>query len=276
MKQNDKQFVVELLKKVFNGKNGEITTMKPIHRGYTNHSYLVVFTNGKKYQVRIPHCGKLLNRSNEKMMLTLLKDQNFVYFDVKTGIAIKNWIEGKNPRIAVWKRWKHADNLFTQIKKIHQLTLPKGHKFKKLNFDSYNKNLYRLKFEYQTKYLSILETYCEDSYVLSHTDINAQNMIVDVKGKLHLIDFEWCSLAPEYWDYANFIRENRIKFSYLDWNKYIPNFDMQKLRDYIFASAVFAFLWTWEMPQTRRIKRYRRRTIRQIRWYDRWALNNDK
>ncbi|MBQ0045645.1 MAG: phosphotransferase [Mycoplasma sp.] len=276
MKTENKEFALKLLKKVFGKKNGEIVSIKPIHRGYTNFSFFVTYANGKNYQVRIPHCGDLLNRSNEKMMLTMLKDQSFVYFDVKTGVAIKEWIDGKSPKIGVWKRWKYTDDLFAQIKKIHNLTLPKGHKFKKLNFDAYNKHLFRLKLEYQTKYLSILETYRENPYVLSHTDINAQNLILDTKEKIHIIDYEWCGLAPEYWDYANFIRENRIRFLYLDWKKYIPDFNLKELKDYIFASAVYAFLWTWEMPLTRRLKHYRKRTLRQIRWYGRGAFLEDE
>ncbi|MCQ2956738.1 MAG: hypothetical protein MJ233_02625 [Mycoplasmoidaceae bacterium] len=63
-------------------------------------------------------------------------------------------------------------------------------KLKKLNFDLYNQNLFKLKLAYQTKFLSIIETYKGDEMVLSHTDINAPNLILDKNKKLHIIDFE--------------------------------------------------------------------------------------
>ncbi|MCQ3908726.1 MAG: hypothetical protein MJ200_04250 [Mycoplasmoidaceae bacterium] len=80
--------------------------------------------------------------------------------------------------------------MFSEIKKIHQLKLPKGNKFQKINFDSYNNNLFRLKLSHQTKYLSIIDTYKDDLCVLNHTDINADNIIEDTRGKLHIIDYE--------------------------------------------------------------------------------------
>ncbi|XQP55106.1 MAG: hypothetical protein ACOQNV_03155 [Mycoplasmoidaceae bacterium] len=274
---NPKKYAAELVKKVFKGKYGDIVSVKPIHLGYTNESFIVTFANDKKFQVRIPHCGNLINRVDEYKVLKLLKNEDFVYFDVKSGIAIKQWIYGKNPRISFWSKWKKVDELFSLIKKIHQTPTPKGTKFKKIDFDTYNLNLYRVKLSYQAKFLSIIDTYKDDLCVLNHTDINAQNIIEDNRGKLHLIDFEWCALAPDYWDYANFIRESRITwYTKIDWKKYIPNFDLKKLKDYIFACSVYAYLWTWAMPQTPKIKRYRKRTLRQIAWYGRGALGHEE
>lgn len=274
---NPKQFAIDLLNKVIGKKDGNIVSLKPIHLGYTNQSFIATYSNGKKYQVRLPHCGDLINRSNEFKMLSLMKDKSFIYFDVKTGIGIKQWLPGKNPRIPTFWQWKQADNLFAEIKKIHAIPVPKGSKFQKINFDAYNQNLYHLKLAYQTKYLSIIQTYRDDKVVLSHTDINADNMIIDNNNKLHLIDFEWCGLASDYWDYANFIREARILwYPKIDWKKYIDKFDMQKLKDYIFVCSVFSYLWTWAMPQTKRIKKYRFRTLRQIKYYAKGVIVDDK
>lgn len=273
---NLKEKATKLLDNVFMGKNGEILSMKEIHNGYTNFSYLVTFANGKKYQVRFPHRSDLINRANEFQILSIVGDQSFVYFDTKTGIGVKEWIDGKNPRIPPWwKKWSKIDDLFAIIKKIHKIQLPVGNKFKKLNFDAYNENLYRLKLVYQTKFLSLIDLYRDEPLVTSHTDINAENIVLDKKGKLHIIDYEWCGLASEYWDYANFIREAKIRFNNIEWKKYIDNFEMKKLKDFIFICSVFAYLWTWLMPETKRLKKYRKRTIRQIHWYYR-GLDNEK
>lgn len=267
---------LELLKKVLGKKNGLIKSIKPIHTGYTNQSFVVEYENGKKYQVRLPHCGDLINRNNEFKVLTLVGQKKiFTYFDVKTGIAIKEWIPGSTPTIPMFKQWRYIDDLFTKIKKIHNMKLPRQHGIAKFNLDAYNENLFHLKLKYQTKFLEIVDLYREDPLVLNHTDINAQNLILDKKtGKLTIIDFEWCGLVTDYWDYANFIRESGIKYGNINWEKYIPNFDMKKLKDYIYASAVLAHLWTWAMPETRRILRYRRKTLRQVIWYSRGVIDN--
>lgn len=260
-----RRVAINLVEEVFEGKHGKITNIKAIHNGYTNKSYMVTFADATIYQVRIPHCGNLLNRNNELKILSMLGDQKFPYFDAKTGIAIKEWIHGKCPKIPRLWQWRDTDQLFYLIKKLHSLKLPEDHQFKTLNFDSYNDNLYRLKLQYQLKYLSIIDNYSEDPLVFNHTDINAQNMVIDNIGKLHLIDYEWCGMAPDYWDYANFIRESGILYTHIKWDKYIPKFDMQKLKNYIYVAAVYAYLWTWKMPDSIKIRKYRRETLQQIK-----------
>lgn len=274
---NYRDQAIELLKKVLKRKNGSIVSMKDIHCGYTNQSFLVEYSNGKKFQVRLPHCGDLINRVNEYKALSMLGKQNqFVYFDTKTGAAIKKWIEGKNPKIHWWKKWKYMDELLTLIHEIHACKIPRGNKLSRLNLDAYNENLHKLKIKYQTKFLHIVDSCNSDTQVLNHTDINALNIIIaNDDQKLHLIDFEWCGLASDYWDYANFIRESKVRYEYVDWGKYIDGFDMQKLKEYIYACSVYAYLWTFQMPQTKKIKKYRLRTLRQISYYARGVVNKE-
>lgn len=276
MNNEQKELVIKLVTKYVKNKT-PISSVKPIHLGYTNQSYVVTYDDGVKYQVRLPHCGNLLNRANEKLIHDLRGDDSFVYFDVKTGNAIKRWIPGKPPRVPFWSKWRKVDELFSAIKKIHQIKPPKNHRFKKIDYEAYSFNLYRLKLTYQTKFMSIIDTYKNDSVVLNHTDINPQNLILDDNDKLHIIDFEWAGLASDYWDYANFIRESGIMwFEKINWNKYIDNFDLQKLKDYIYVCSIYAYLWTWYMPQTRKIKRYRQKALRQIYYYSKGVISNDK
>ncbi len=278
MKQikDNKKFCINLLHKVFGNKNGKISSIKEIHNGYTNISFDVVYENKQRYQVRIPHCGDLINREAEYQVLKLVHDINYVYFDPKSGVAIKQWINGKTPKFGWNRGYKYLNVLFNKINELHKLQ-PKNKKFfNKTSFDQYNENLYRLRFDYQQKYLRLMDTYKEDKYVISHTDINPDNMIVNKRGSIFLIDYEWVAIAPEYWDYANFIRESRINYNRVEWGKYIENFDLDKLKNYIFLTSVYAYLWTWAMPQTRKILRYRRRTLRQIRWYAYGAFKDNE
>lgn len=273
---NQKYKAIELLKKVFGKKNGTIKSIRPIHTGYTNQSFVVEYENGKKYQVRLPHCGDLINRSSEYQILTLVGQKKlFSYFDIKTGTAVKEWIKGSTPYIPSLRKWKYTDDLFSKIKKLHSLPLPSKHSFTIFNLNAYNENLFRLKLKYQTKFLEIVDLYRDDSMVLNHTDINSQNLIISKSGRITMIDFEWCGLASDYWDYANFIREEGIRYTHIEWDKYIRDFDMGKLKNYIYASAVLAYLWTWAMPQTKKIIRYRRKTLRQVYHYAHGVVDNE-
>lgn len=275
---NLKEYVTNLVKNIFKGKNGEVVSVKGVHLGYTNESFIVTFSNKKKYQVRLPHCGNLINRNNEYRMIQILNIKYFDYFDPKSGIAVKKWIPGRTPWILPFWKWSKVDELFSCIRKIHHTSLANtNHKFQKIVFNAYNENLFRLKLQYQTKFLALLDTYRDDVCVLNHSDINPQNIIKDNNGRIHLIDFEWCGLAPDYWDYANFIRETRINwYTKINWNKYIDNFNMQKLKDYIYICSVFAYLWTWMMPQTSKIKKYRAKVLRQVQHYARGVIRNEE
>ncbi|MCQ3908727.1 MAG: hypothetical protein MJ200_04255 [Mycoplasmoidaceae bacterium] len=62
---NPREYAIKLVKKVLKGKNGDIISVKDIHLGYTNISYMITFENNKKYQVRLPHSADLINRANE-------------------------------------------------------------------------------------------------------------------------------------------------------------------------------------------------------------------
>lgn len=274
--KNNKQFAINLLHKVLGDSNGKIVSIKELHNGYTNISFDVIFQNKNRYQVRIPHCGDLINREYEYAVLKLIKDKNFIYFDRKTGIAIKKWINGKNPKFGWNRGFKYLNALFTKIKELHAIPIKNKKIFAKTSFDQYNQYLFHLRFDFQQKYLQLIDLYKEDNYVISHADINGDNMIVDGRGTITLIDFEWADLAPDYWDYANFVRESRINYHRVDWSKYINDFDMDKFENYIFLTSVYAHMWTWAMPESPKILRYRRKTLRQVHWYARGAFKNNE
>ncbi len=261
--------------KVFPNKAGQIKSVRPIHNGYTNESFLFTLSDETRYQVRVPRPLDLINRSIEYRALQLTENNIFKYFDKKTGVAIKKWIEGNNPRKTVYKSLEFNDLLFKQIKKIHSAKINGKMGFKPIDFDKYNEYLHFLRFEYQRKYLCLLDRRRNEPQVLTHSDINPKNVIYDGQ-KVHVIDFEWCCLASQYWDYANWARETNLNIDKIDWNKYIPNFDKEKLSDFIFLSAVFAHLWTYIMPQTRKMRKYRKATLKQVRRAYKYVIHHEK
>lgn len=268
-KNNIKNKIIRQLEKIvkLSFPNNEIISYTKIHCGYTNLSYLVKLNDNSKWQVRIPHeqTKKLINRKSEKNILDLLNNKDFIYFDIKTGKVIKKWLEGYNPNKSIYSKKKFLDKLFAQIKHLHSLPIKRKYNFKKINLCAYDKQLNNLDKAYVNKFHELINQRKNDKLVINHTDINPDNILVLIpSNQIHIIDFEWVGLASDYWDYANFIRETNLNYKNIKWSKYIDNFDISVLEQYIYITSVFAYLWTFNMPQTPKIIKYRILTKKQI------------
>lgn len=266
------QTILNLAKKIFLKKypksKDKIVSIKQIHCGYTNHSFLFTLNNKSKFQVRIPNDGKLVDRYCEYQIIRLLKDKKFVYYDVKTGIAIKKWIDGNNPKMSHAKSTTFLNKLFNQIWQIHKLPEKYYAKFKTIDFAFYNTNINQLPVAAKKQYLSLYNKHKNDPVVINHSDINLANIVLSKQNEVYLIDFEWVILASDYWDYANFFREQLLPFKYAKLlKKYIKNFNFNVFYEFVFLSACFAYLWTYKMPKTAKILNYRKLQMKKIMKY---------
>lgn len=251
----------------------KIASIKQIHSGYTNYSFLFTLKNKTKFQVRIPNDGNLVDRYCEYQIIKLLNDKNFVYYDTKTGIAIKKWIEGTNPKITNAKSPIFLNKLFKQIYQIHKLSKKHYTKFKTLNFAFYNTNVHQLPPIARKKYLKLYNQHKNDPVVINHSDINLANIVLSKQNQIHLIDFEWVILAPDYWDYANFFREQLLPLKYAKLlNKYIKNFSFDVFCEFVFLCTCFAYLWTFKMPKTTKIINYRKLQLKKIQKYVKYKV----
>jgi hypothetical protein len=86
---NYRQRVISLFISKTKHSAEEIKSCQPIHNGFTNISYKIQLNNGTIYQVRIANDDKRVNRDVEQKVCRLIKFPYFVYYDVKTGNAIK-------------------------------------------------------------------------------------------------------------------------------------------------------------------------------------------
>jgi hypothetical protein len=84
-----KQKAIKLFVNNTKFKSHQIKSIKQIHKGYTNISFLFTLVNNQQYQVRLSNDNKLINRKNEFAMLRNINNKDFIYFDIKTGNAIK-------------------------------------------------------------------------------------------------------------------------------------------------------------------------------------------
>lgn len=84
-----KYHVLDFFIKHTNYSPNQVSRIEPIHNGFTNLSYLIETSDQQKYQVRFALNNELVNRVNEYQVITLLKNDLFIYFDQTTGDCIK-------------------------------------------------------------------------------------------------------------------------------------------------------------------------------------------
>jgi thiamine kinase-like enzyme len=169
----------------------DIVKIKPIHNGYTNISFKFTTSDKQNYQIRISNT-KNVDRANEKHILDLVKFPYFIYFDIKTGNAIKKWIDGKHPNIFTEQFLKQ---LLIEINHIHQIKIIKPI-LKHDYFDCFKKA--KLPEMHKNKYLQLINKYKNLSLMLCHNDLNAENVLIDKKQRLIFIDYEWGRLNNKY------------------------------------------------------------------------------
>lgn len=238
-------------------KNKKITSIKLNTGGHTNISYCVVY-GGIKYQMKLARPGALKNLKTKIRFNELMHWGTYIYKNVRTGVTIRKWIDGKP--LSQWgiRSNKYLNLVFKDLKKIHELPKKYFRYFTKLNIAKYNDCLSNLDEQYQKKFLKLIKKHKNGKVCISKIDNVGNNILVDEAGKIYHIDNEWVQLAPEYWDFAENIRWildfnwRKIKYS-----KFIKKFDMKKLEEFIFMSCVYNFLWTFHMDPDPTQEHYR-------------------
>lgn len=260
-----KQKAIKLFINNTNFKAHQIKFIKQIHNGYTNISFVVNLINNQKYQIRLANDKGVVNRKNELMFLKNINNKNFIYFDIKTGNAIKEWIDGQNPNDREINTKEFLDSFSQEIKKLH------SHKIKQPiikhdNYEFINKVKNKLPQVYINKYLNLVNKYKDMKLVLSHNDLSQDNLLWNKKeNKIHFIDFEWARINNQYWDFANFIRESNLSQKSIKYLANINKLNLTTLKDFIYICINYAYQWTFVMPQTKKILSYRKKLLKKLR-----------
>ncbi len=224
---NKKEVKNIFLKHISTNQNIKIKSVKKIHNGLTNISYLIK-TNIDWYQLRFSSNYKNINRKLEQSIF----NDNYIYYD--DNLFIKKWIKGKtlkNKDII-----KNLDLINQEIIKFHKLNIDKKNVFK-INFLEVIDN----KFKYDDLYKKINNYFLNDELVISHNDVNNKNIIIDTNNNIHLIDFEWVSLNYYWFDFVYLLVHSKIRNSKLLTiaNKYYKNINI----NHLFFVAYFCFKW---------------------------------
>lgn len=241
----------------------DIKEFNPIHKGFTNISYFVTTNDNKSYQVRLGNAVEIIDRNNELLFLKYGIENQFLYFNNKNGNAIKKWIPGHNPTNQEINSDAFLKAFAATLKKLHSAPISKN--MIKHEYELYL-NQAKLSKKHLVKYTSLLIKYKDMKFVLSHNDLNADNLLFDGK-KVTFIDFEWARINFDYWDCANFIRECKLPDRSIKKLAKYCNLDYNILMDWIYLCTNFAYQWTFGMPLTWKIFKYRIACYKLMNYY---------
>lgn len=268
MHTNDKNQVYKLISKI-DLKPQDIQIIKKIHHGFTNQSFYIKTKTNKEFQVRIGDNNEIVNRKIENVLIhSFLKDQ-FLYYNVKNGDAIKKWIKGRDLKkddldeIVI-------NRIIDQINLLHQTNL------KDLHIEEHNYFVFLdqtlLEEKHYQKYVELVKELKDKKDVLSHNDLNLKNILINEQKEIFFIDFEWARINYWWWDFANFIREVNLskKLILLFCKKLnLPFLEMVK---YLYICTNFAVQWSYKTTQSKKVLAYRTKTFKILEKYYRWLI----
>lgn len=206
---------LELISKVFQTSESEISDIRCLKSGMTNQSFLFQI-RGKQYICRIPGVGTeaLINRKEEKdvyqAVIPLGITEHLIYFDSETGYKISVYYE--NSRNAAADSKEDMTKCMALLRKIHSSHLHVNHSFDIRERISFYEELCRehhcLLFEDYAKVradMEILLTFLEQRnrpQTLAHIDSNVDNFLFLPDGEVKLIDWEYAGMCDPLIDIA--------------------------------------------------------------------------
>lgn len=261
MKTINKKNIKKLIE--LSGLQSDLSNFKQLHQGFTNISFYVKLINNKEYQIRFGMNNKIVSRENEFNVLNLTFKNLFLYYDLETGNAIKEWIAGRTLKSSDYTD-EFIIKLLKEIDDFHKIKIPKN-----VEIISHDYYLFwekqKLPKQHQKLYKEMIKNISTKDWVLSHNDLNRRNIILnEEKNKIHFIDFEWTRINHKLWDISNFIREENLKVTTI---KFIANFlrvPYLELLEFIYLCTNFAVQWTYGTKETDEILKYREKTLKML------------
>lgn len=187
--------------------------------GLTNHTYKVVFADGKEYIVRIPGEGTedMISRSDEKISTELACrleiDAHLLYFG-NDGAKVSEYIENaRTMSMETMREEKHIEQAAKILKKLHDCGENTGVPFDVFDMaDSYEKILVKNEVVLYEDYEKVKEQVMkikkdidEEGNVQKvpcHNDPLCENWIEGDDG-LYLVDWEYAGMNDAMWDLAD-------------------------------------------------------------------------
>ncbi|WP_127942791.1 MULTISPECIES: phosphotransferase [unclassified Mycoplasma] len=214
-------------------KSEQILDYKLIHAGYTNDNYLFKLNSGQKYILRIPR--RQNDFEQEKKLYELFGIGAGLYFSTTDGIVIRPWISGKHPDLGSESNLK---KLLVVLKKVHQTKV--DFPVLKQNWLAYL-NVNDLPGPITELYQNVVRKITAlQKLVLTHHDLNKHNILVNTRGQMLLLDWEWARLDDAYFDFASLALLPEVDQAKL---VRLAGLDQKLLKLYQFAILVFSHMW---------------------------------
>lgn len=248
----------------------KIQNIEKINKGFVNQIYKITLNDNQVLKLRIANENKFINRKLEYIIEANLNNGDFLYYNKNTGDYLRYWIDGKHPsKNDFIEKWSHINNTLNFIHNIKPyktyITYP----------EYYDLNLVDEKIEkYFNDYKKIVDLFYFNDFVVSHNDFSSSNILI-TNSNLKVFDFEWASWNHKLWDICNLIKDLNLNYDEILIIDEIEN-NIKQYVQIIFCVHMYTYFWTKRVPETRKIKKYRKEVLRRIKyWYKQLELNNE-
>ena len=247
-------------------KNHNLEIIKTIKSGPVSEISICNFDNIKAI-LRVDYpCARKINvdRENEIFILSQLKILDFspevLFSDLSYGILVWRYIEGIEFSLGKDSNKVFLKTLGAELKKIHDIDLPKSKK----KYFSNDINFYRNLLKEVPENIILhrgFDLYDKlnnsDNYVLSHNDLNKTNLLW--RDRLFFLDWEYSSFNNPFFDIASL--SNAYNLSKVDrailWKAYTNNeysaLNDTNLREWMLFCHYLEYMWSISLIQNGKI-----------------------
>ena len=247
-------------------KNHNLEIIKTIKSGPVSEISICNFDNIKAI-LRVDYpCARKINvdRENEIFILSQLKILDFspevLFSDLSSGILVWRYIEGIEFSLDEDSNKVFLKTLGTELKKIHDIDLPKSKK----KYFSNDINFYRNLLNEVPENIILhrgFDLYDKlnnsDNYVFSHNDLNKTNLLW--RDRLFFLDWEYSSFNNPFFDIASI--SNAYNLSKVDrailWKAYTNNeysaLNDTNLREWMLFCHYLEYMWSLSLIQNGKI-----------------------
>ena len=247
-------------------KNHNLEIIKTIKSGPVSEISICNFDNIKAI-LRVDHpCARKINvdRENEIFILSQLKILDFspevLFSDLSYGILVWRYIEGIEFSLGEDSNKVFLKTLGTELKKIHDIDLPKSKK----KYFSNDINFYRNLLKEVPENIILhrgFDLYDKlnnsNNYVFSHNDLNKTNLLW--RDRLFFLDWEYSSFNNPFFDIASI--SNAYNLSKVDrailWKAYTNNeysaLNDTNLREWMLFCHYLEYMWSLSLIQNGKI-----------------------
>ena len=247
-------------------KNHNLEIIKTIKSGPVSEISICNFDNIKAI-LRVDYpCARKINvdRENEIFILSQLKILDFspevLFSDLSSGILVWRYIEGIEFSLDEDSNKVFLKTLGTELKKIHEIDLPKSKK----KYFSNDINFYRNLLNEVPENIILhrgFDLYDKlnnsDDYVFSHNDLNKTNLLW--RDRLFFLDWEYSSFNNPFFDIASI--SNAYNLSKVDrailWKAYTNNeysaLNDTNLREWMLFCHYLEYMWSLSLIQNGKI-----------------------